>query len=284
MESTEQGQGDDVALVGWFNGARCRSILVDRPVGTVLMIIAEVIREPLTQMVLVEHDHVVQAFPADGTDQALDAGILPGRTRCNEFLFHAQVLNSAHKFQTVNGIAIAEEITGRLGVGKRFVQLLRGPGCRRRISNIEMKHFAALVREDQKDIEDTEGGGRDDEEIHGDEVFGGVVEEGFPGLVAATGSGSILANGGIRNCNPEFSQFSLNTFAPPGGIAGPHSANEFDEFDEFAIHGGSVVASPGFPASEQAKAQPMPGDDRLRLKEEQALLPVWPEPSESQPE
>jgi hypothetical protein len=47
MESTEQGQGDDVASVGWFNGARCRSILVERPVGTVLMIIAEVIRELL---------------------------------------------------------------------------------------------------------------------------------------------------------------------------------------------------------------------------------------------
>ena len=147
-ESTEQGQGDDVASVGWFNGVRFRSILVERPVGPVLMMIAEVIREPLTQVVLVEHDHVVQTFPAEGTDQALDAGILPGRTRCNEFLFHAQVLNSAHKFQTVNAIAIAEEMTGRLGVGKRFGQLLRGPGCRWRISNIEVENLAALVRQD----------------------------------------------------------------------------------------------------------------------------------------
>ena len=148
MESTEQGQGDDVASVGWFNGARFRSILVERPVGTVLMIISEVIREPLTQVVLVEHDYVIQTFPADGTDQALDAGILPGRAWCNEFLFHAQELNSAHKFQTVNAIAIAEEITGRLGVGKRRGQLLRGPDCRRRIGNIEVENFAALVRQD----------------------------------------------------------------------------------------------------------------------------------------
>ena len=144
-----------------------------------------------------------------------------------------------------------------------------------------MKDFAALVRQDQKDIENAEGGGRDDEEIHGDEVFGVVAEEGFPGLVAAAGSGSILANGGIRNCNAEFGQFSLNTFTAPRGIAGPHSANEFDEF---AIRGGSAVAGPGFPAPEQAKAQPMPGEERLGLKEEQALLPVWPQPSESQPE
>jgi hypothetical protein len=43
-----------------------------------------------------------------------------------------------------------------MGVGKRFVQLLRGPGWRRRISDIEMQHFAALVRQDQKDIEDAE--------------------------------------------------------------------------------------------------------------------------------
>ena len=108
-----------------------------------------------------------------------------------------------------------------------------------------------------------------------------VVEEGLPGLITTAGSGALLAKGGIRNCNAEFGQFSLNTFAAPGGIAGPHSANQFDEF---AIHGGSAAAGAGFPAPEQAKAQPMPGDDRLGLKEEQALLPVWPQSPESQPE
>jgi len=78
MEATQQGQGDDVALFGWFHGPRFRSVLVQRSVRAVLMIIAKVVREPLLQVVLVEHDNMVEAFAADGTDHSFDEGILPG--------------------------------------------------------------------------------------------------------------------------------------------------------------------------------------------------------------
>jgi len=44
MEATQQGQGDDVALFGWFHGPRFRSVLVQRSVRAVLMIIAKVVR------------------------------------------------------------------------------------------------------------------------------------------------------------------------------------------------------------------------------------------------
>jgi len=79
-------------------------MLVQRPVRAVLMIIAEVIPEPLSQVVLVEHDHVVETFAADRADQALDAGILPGRAWRHELLFQSEVKGSPHKFQTVNTI------------------------------------------------------------------------------------------------------------------------------------------------------------------------------------
>jgi len=90
MEPTDQGQGDDVAVVGCFNCARFRSILVQRPVRAVLMIIAEIIRESPPQVVLVEHDHVVQTFATDGADQPFDARILPGGAWRNELLFQTQ--------------------------------------------------------------------------------------------------------------------------------------------------------------------------------------------------
>ena len=50
-----------------------------------------------------------------------------------------------------------------------------------------------LIRQDQEDVEHPEGGGWDDKKIHGDEVLGMGVEESLPGLVAASGSGAILA-------------------------------------------------------------------------------------------
>ena len=270
-------------MLPWSGGSTARdsgAVLVQRPVRAMVMIIAEVVREPPAQVVLVEHDHVVQTFAADGADQALDEGILPRGARRNELLFQSEAQRPLHEFQTVDAIAIAEQIAGWLGVGKRLGQLLCRPSSRGRIGNIEMQDFAALMRQDQEDIEDAEGGGRDDKEIHRDEVLGVVVEEGLPGLVAAAGSGAILADGGIRDCNSEFGQFGLNSFAAPGGIAGPHSPNEVDEF---AVSGGSAAAGTGFPAPEQAKAQPMPSDDSLGLEEQQALLPVWPPPPEGEP-
>jgi hypothetical protein len=45
----------------------------------VLMIIAEVVREPLSPVVLVEHDHMVEAFAADGNAISTIAAMLePG--------------------------------------------------------------------------------------------------------------------------------------------------------------------------------------------------------------
>jgi len=144
-----------------------------------------------------------------------------------------------------------------------------------------MENFAARMGEHEEDIEDAEGGGRNDQEIHGNQIFGVVLEESLPGLVAAPGSGAILTDGGIRDFDSEFGQFGLNAFAAPSGIAGPHLPNEVDEL---AIHGGSAAAGTGFPTPEQAKAQPMPGDDRLGLEEEQAFLAVRPEPPQGEPQ
>src|ERR1039457_7257071 len=242
-ETTDHGQGDNVALLGWFNRTRLRTILVQRPVGAMVMIIAEVVREPPSQVVLVEHDHMVQTFAANGADQAFDERVVQGSAWRNKFLFQSEGKSPLHKFQTVNAIAIAQQIAGWIGVGKRLGQLLCVPGRRRRIGNIEMQDFAPLMRQDQEDIEDAEGGGRDDKEIHGDEVFGMVVEKGLPGLVVASCSGAILADGGIRHFNSEFGQFSLNSFATPSGIAGPHVTNDLNEF---TVSGGSAAAIPGF--------------------------------------
>jgi hypothetical protein len=95
MESPHQGQADDVALVGWFNRTRFRRILVQRPMGGMLMIITEIVPEPPPQGLLVEDEYVVQTLAADGADQPLDEGILPWGARRNEFLFQAQVPGAA---------------------------------------------------------------------------------------------------------------------------------------------------------------------------------------------
>lgn len=56
VESANQGQFDDFALVGRFNSTRLRAILFQRPVRTMTMIIAQVVRGNAAQMFLVEND------------------------------------------------------------------------------------------------------------------------------------------------------------------------------------------------------------------------------------
>ena len=43
-----------------------------------VMMILKIIRQNAAQVMRVEDDNVIQAFTADGTDQALDVGVLPG--------------------------------------------------------------------------------------------------------------------------------------------------------------------------------------------------------------
>src|SRR5664280_319463 len=45
------------------------------------MIVLEVATQNPTQMLLVQHDHVAQAFSPDGTDHPFDVWIFPRRTR-----------------------------------------------------------------------------------------------------------------------------------------------------------------------------------------------------------
>jgi hypothetical protein len=87
VQAAKQRQFDNPALVWRFGGARLRAILIQRSVRAMPVMIVDVIRQELEQVPRVEHDYVIQTLAPDGSDQALDKWILPGRTRGDELLF-----------------------------------------------------------------------------------------------------------------------------------------------------------------------------------------------------
>jgi len=127
MQSAQPRQCDDVALVWRFDGSGERTILVEKSVGPILVIVGQVIGENLAEVRRIEDNDVVQAFPADGPNQAFDHWILPGRARRNEFLFQAQALDSAHEIRAIDAISIPEQITRRDSEGESFDHLLSRP-------------------------------------------------------------------------------------------------------------------------------------------------------------
>ena len=60
-----------------LNRAMKRGVLVQRSMSPQLIIIGGICAEDSAQMRFTEHDHVVQALPADRADESFNIGILP---------------------------------------------------------------------------------------------------------------------------------------------------------------------------------------------------------------
>jgi hypothetical protein len=140
-------------------------------------------------------------------------------------LFQAQPLDATRETRVIEGIPISEQITRRDSVGKSSNHLLSRPESRGRFRAIERQDLATLMGQNQKDIQHPEGGGWDGKEIHCDQCLGRVLKEGFPGLGSGRTSmfGAVMAEGGIRDPDAQFSQFRLDAPAAPGGIGLPQA-------------------------------------------------------------
>ncbi len=88
------------------------------------MIIVEVTGEDSPEMTLVEHDGMVKALAADRTDQAFNVRILPRRSWCRDDFFDVHVLDAFAEVHTIDAVAISEQETGSLVIGKRLHDLL----------------------------------------------------------------------------------------------------------------------------------------------------------------
>jgi hypothetical protein len=78
-------------------------------------------------MALAEHDHVVQAFPANTPDEPFHIRVLPGTPRGGHNFGHAQAIDTLMECRPVDTISITEEIPRRLISGKGLDHLLGRP-------------------------------------------------------------------------------------------------------------------------------------------------------------
>ena len=78
VESTEDRSHLDTPVV--LNGPSIGRILPQREVRAQRVVIVQVARKDVAQVLLACHHDVVQAFPTDRTDQAFGVAVLPRRT------------------------------------------------------------------------------------------------------------------------------------------------------------------------------------------------------------
>jgi hypothetical protein len=111
-----------------------------------------------------EHDHMVQALPPNGTNHPLNVGSLPGGTRCTQHFVNAHASHLFSEVMAEDGIAIAQQVARELVEGKGLPQLLSRPLRGGMSGHIEVENATTVMGQDQKHVKnlETQGGHRED--------------------------------------------------------------------------------------------------------------------------
>jgi hypothetical protein len=115
---------DHVSLLRRVHGTSLRRVPVQRQLRSGFVIVVHEAPDNLPQMLFPEHDHMVETFPAQGSDDPLDIQSLPGTSGSDDHLLDAEGLHSFTERRAVHGISVADQEAGQFTVAKRFHQLL----------------------------------------------------------------------------------------------------------------------------------------------------------------
>ena len=125
---------------------------------------------------------MVEAFPSDRTNDALDVSPLPRGSRRGEYLLDAHVLNLSGEVVAQDSIPVSQQIAGCGFPGERIAKLLGGPFRGRMGRDVEVQYSPPLMGEHQEYVQNLEADGWHGEEVDRDQLLDVVVEKCPPGL------------------------------------------------------------------------------------------------------
>jgi hypothetical protein len=246
------------------------------------MVVAEVLGQNAAQMVLAQHDHVVEALAADGSDDALDVWGLPGRTECDEPLLDPHVLHPILEVPAVDAVAVSQQKTRSLFERKGLHDLLSGPPSGWAGRDTEVNHPATVVPEDQQDVEHSERDRRNREGIYRRDLTDVVGQEGAPSLGRWLRlTGHVLGDRGLGHGMAQQEQLRDDPRGAPRRVFPGHAA---DQVANLAVDLGSAELLAGPPPPVAPEALTMPADHRGRLDDQQGRLPARPYPRQPRPQ
>ncbi len=180
----------------WFDGTWLGRVLVEREMRSGSVVVVQVASQDPPQVTLAENNDVVQAFPTDRADDPLHVRILPGRARRNENLLDPQSMNGSVEVIAVYAIPIANQKTRGSVPGDGFEQLTPRPFRTGMLSHVEVQDPTTIMKEHEKDKQDSKADRGHGEDVDGDEVLEVVVEEGPPRRTRRlAGADHVLADG-----------------------------------------------------------------------------------------
>ena len=162
------------------------------------------------QATLVEDDEMVQTFPSDRANEALAIRILPRGMRSGEHLVNPHGMGGCRERLTINSVAIAQQVAWCTIPGKGLHQLPGRPFCGGMRSYTKVKESAAIMRQNQKNEEQTERRRGNHKEVCRDQFPGMILQEGPPvlrGWLAVVNH--VFGDRRLREVDAEFLEFTM---------------------------------------------------------------------------
>src|SRR6516225_8447134 len=107
----------------------------------------------MTKMLFAEHHDMIEAVPADRTNDPLRICILPWRPRRDRSIPYAHCGNASDEGVAVSAISISNDVPGRFSPTASFRKLARNPFGIRMGGHTQPQKLSAAMPQDQKSIQ-----------------------------------------------------------------------------------------------------------------------------------
>src|SRR6516165_8224970 len=133
-------------------------------------------------MPLVHDDLVVQTFSSNTSDNPFRIAVLPRTPSRYRNLLNAQSINSCREMMTIDPITISYQVARHSLLRKCLHDLLRRPSGGWVFRNIKVQNAAAVMREDNENIQHAELYSGNHKEVDRDHVADVISKKRHPGL------------------------------------------------------------------------------------------------------
>jgi xanthine/CO dehydrogenase XdhC/CoxF family maturation factor len=155
---------------------------VHTPVSPQLVIVGGILQQNPAQVRFAQDNHMVHALAPDRSDQPFSEAILPRRRWCSRLVPDAHGTQSACDDVAVDAIPITDQVLRSFIPGKCLCYLTRDPFCRRIWCDVDPDEVSTVQPNDNEGIEQIEANGRNNEQVHGGDIWGVITQEGAPSL------------------------------------------------------------------------------------------------------
>src|SRR5690349_9699984 len=252
----------------------------------VLVVVANILREPAFQVAFVNRDDVIQEITAATPYPTLCDSILPRTLERGADRIHAQGSSRCGHFQSILGITIKDDEPRSGSKGKCFSQLLDDPRACRMLCDIAVQDAPTIVTDDEEAVERAEGDRRNTEEVHRGNRFPVITEKGKPALDWLRISRCPFhptRDRSLRDLETEHEKLAMDAWRSPRWVLNDHPENQFPNL----LRRRSSPCGPpdhGDQLPVQMESAPVPTHHRFGRDRNEGLLPCGPKSTNADPE